>query len=124
MTFLPMFFLGEDGMPRRIARYPTHPSWVTLNQIETAGAGIVAIAIAVFIANVIVSLRRPVLSGADPWLGHTLEWATSSPPPELNFLEPLPPIRSYAPLLDLREQAETEAADVSASTGESEVAAL
>jgi cytochrome c oxidase subunit 1 len=42
----------------------------------------------------------------DPWLGHTLEWATSSPPPALNFERPLPPIRSYAPLLDLRHAAE------------------
>jgi cytochrome c oxidase subunit 1 len=54
-----------------------------------------------------------VLAGDDPWLGHTLEWATSSPPPPLNFERPLPPVRSYAPLLDLREQAE-DAAGVSA----------
>ena len=46
--------------------------------------------------------RRRVVAGNDPWLGHTLEWATSSPPPPLNFERPLPPIRSYAPLLDLR----------------------
>jgi cytochrome c oxidase subunit 1 len=124
MTFLPMFFLGQDGMARRIARYPTHPGWVTLNQIETAGSGVVAIAIAVFLANVVVSLRRPVAAGSDPWLGHTLEWATSSPPPELNFIEPLPPIRSYAPLLDLREHAESEAADARATAGEGEVATL
>ena len=38
--------------------------------------------------------------------GHTLEWATSSPPPPLNFEGPLPPIRSYAPLLDLRQEAD------------------
>ena len=58
-----------------------------------------------FLLNVVVSLRRRVPAGDDPWLGHTLEWATSSPPPPLNFEAPLPPIRSYAPLLDLREEA-------------------
>jgi cytochrome c oxidase subunit 1 len=58
----------------------------------------------VFLVNVVVSLRRRVAAGDDPWMGHTLEWATSSPPPPLNFTGPLPPIRSYAPLLDLREE--------------------
>jgi cytochrome c oxidase subunit I len=106
MTFLPMFILGEDGMVRRISRYPTHPGWATLNRIETAGAGVIAVAVAVFLINVFVSLRRPVPAGDDPWLGHTLEWATSSPPPPHNFDSPLPPIRSYAPLLDLRLERE------------------
>ena len=113
MTFLPMFFLGQDGMPRRIARYPTHPAWGGLNALETAGSGIIGLAILVFIANVVVSLRRPVLAGNDPWRGHTLEWATTSPPPALNFLEPLPPVHSYAPLLDLHEQAEAAIAETS-----------
>jgi cytochrome c oxidase subunit I len=106
MTFFPMFFLGEDGMSRRISRYPTHPGWGTLNLIESIGAGIIALGILVFLVNVFVSLRRPVPAGPDPWLGHTLEWATSSPPPPLNFDAPLPPIRSYAPLLDLRHEQE------------------
>ncbi len=105
MTFLPMFVVGEDGMPRRISRYPDHPGWVTLNRIETAGAFVIAVAVAVFLLNVAASLRRREPAGDDPWLGHTLEWATSSPPPPHNFENALPPIRSYAPLLDLREAA-------------------
>jgi cytochrome c oxidase subunit 1 len=105
MTFLPMFFLGQDGMPRRVSRYPTHPGWGTLNLIESIGSGIIALGVLVFIVNVWVSLRRPEPAGDDPWLGHTLEWTTSSPPPAHNFVGPLPPIRSYAPLLDLREEA-------------------
>jgi len=104
MTFFPMFFLGEDGMPRRISRYPTHPSWGTLNLVESVGAGIIALGVLTFLINVFVSLRRRVPGGPDPWLGHTLEWATPSPPPPLNFETPLPPIRSYAPLLDLRQR--------------------
>jgi cytochrome c oxidase subunit I len=106
MTFFPMFILGEDGMSRRISRYPTHPGWGTLNLIESIGAGIIALGILVFLVNVFVSLRRRIPAGPDPWLGHTLEWATPSPPPALNFVAPLPPIRSYAPLLDLRHEQE------------------
>ena len=106
LTFFPMFFLGQDGMSRRNSRYPTHPGWETLNVLETIGAGGIAVGVATFLANVWVSLRRREFAGDDPWLGHTLEWATSSPPPPLNFDRPLPPIRSYAPLLDLREAAE------------------
>jgi cytochrome c oxidase subunit 1 len=105
-TFFPMFFLGQDGMARRISRYPTHPGWGTLNLIETIGAGVIALGVLVFLVNVVVSLRRRVLAGDDPWLGQTLEWATSSPPPRFNFERSLPPIRSYAPLLDLRHEAE------------------
>jgi cytochrome c oxidase subunit 1 len=106
MTFAPMFALGSAGMSRRISRYPTHPGWGTANLIETIGAGLIALGVAVFLANVWVSLRRREPAGDDPWHGHTLEWATSSPPPPLNFERPLPPIRSYAPLLDLRHEAQ------------------
>jgi cytochrome c oxidase subunit 1 len=105
MTYFPMLLVGLDGMPRWISRYYEHPGWQTLNDVETAGAFIIALAVLVFVVNVVVSLRRRDPAGDDPWLGHTLEWWTSSPPPPHNFERPLPPIRSYAPLLDLREEA-------------------
>jgi cytochrome c oxidase subunit 1 len=57
----------------------------------------------IFLVNLWLSLRHRVEAGDDPWQGQTLEWATSSPPPPLNFERPLPPVRSFAPLLDLRE---------------------
>jgi cytochrome c oxidase subunit I len=106
MTYLPMFFVGAEGMPRWVSRYSEDPQWVTLNRLETAGAFVIAVAVAVFLWNVFVSLRHRDPAGEDPWLGHTLEWWASSPPPSHNFDRPLPPIRSYAPLLDLREDAE------------------
>ena len=37
---------------------------------------------------------------ANPWDAHTLEWATTSPPPPHNF-DALPPIRSERPVWDL-----------------------
>jgi cytochrome c oxidase subunit 1 len=102
LTFFPMFILGAEGMTRRIARYPASSGWQGLNELETAGAFVIALSVLVFVVNVIVSLRNRIPAGDDPWEGHSLEWATSSPPPRHNFME-LPPIRSFAPLLDLRE---------------------
>jgi cytochrome c oxidase subunit 1 len=108
VTFFPMFFLGEDGMTRRTATYPASTGWSTLNTIETVGAFVLALGVLVFFINVLVSRRTHVAAGPDPWGGHTLEWAAASPPSRHNFDGPLPPIRSHAPLLDLR-MGETEA---------------
>jgi cytochrome c oxidase subunit I len=102
VTFLPMFVLGYDGMPRRVADYRPADGWTTLNVVATAGAFVIAASVAVFALNVLVSSWRREPAGDDPWGGGTLEWATSSPPPRLNFVAPLPPIRSSAPLLDRR----------------------
>jgi cytochrome c oxidase subunit 1 len=102
LTFLPQFILGEEGMTRRIADYPAGLGWEDLNGLSTLGSYVIALSMAVFALNVWRSLRRPAPAGDDPWGGHTLEWATTSPPPPHNFAE-LPPIRSHAPLLDARE---------------------
>jgi cytochrome c oxidase subunit I len=104
MTFIPMFFLGHEGMPRRVANYSASDGWETLNVVATVGGYVILISIALFLVNVLRSLRAGRPAGPDPWEGHTLEWATSSPPPPENFTAPLPPVRSYAPLLDLREE--------------------
>jgi cytochrome c oxidase subunit 1 len=101
LTFFPMFFLGWDGMARRVADYPQRfQGW---NVVSTVGAGVIALSMVVFAANLVVSLRRREPAGDDPWEGQTLEWATTSPPPRHNFAS-LPPVRSHAPLLDLREE--------------------
>lgn len=105
LTFFPMFVLGAEGMPRRIADYPKWTGWLGLNRLETIGAFLIALGMATFLVNAVVSLRRRRLAGDDPWQAQTLEWWTSSPPPDHNF-DALPPIRSYAPLLDLREDRE------------------
>ena len=43
---------------------------------------------------------KPGEADDDPWGGHTLEWATATPPPVGNFAEPPARVRSEAPLLD------------------------
>jgi cytochrome c oxidase subunit I len=100
VTFFPMFFLGFDGMQRRVPDYA--PRLGDLNLLSSIGAGVIALGILVFLVNVVVSVRRRQPAGDDPWQGQTLEWATSSPPPRHNFQQPLPPIDSHAPLLDRR----------------------
>jgi cytochrome c oxidase subunit 1 len=101
LAFFPMLVLGYDGMPRRIADYPASSGFETWNAVSTAGAWVIALSVAVFLLNVLLSLARGRPAGDDPWQGQTLEWATTSPPPPENFGR-LPEIRSYAPLLDLR----------------------
>jgi cytochrome c oxidase subunit 1 len=101
LTFFPMFFLGRDGMTRRVADYPASEQWGTLNLVESAGAYLIALSLVVLAANVAISLARRRPAGDDPWEGHSLEWATTSPPPPYNF-ERLPEIRSERPVFDAR----------------------
>jgi cytochrome c oxidase subunit I len=111
LTFFPMFFLGQEGMPRRVADYPGSSGWQGLNVLSSIGSYVIGLSLLVFLWNVWSSWRRAVPAGPDPWGGLTLEWATSSPPPRDNFPLALPPVRSFAPLLDVREEAqEREAA--------------
>jgi heme/copper-type cytochrome/quinol oxidase subunit 1 len=92
---------------RRVADYPASTGWQDLNGLATLGSYVIAVSVVVFLVNVFRSLRDGAEAGDDPWEGHSLEWATTSPPPRHNF-ERLPPIRSFAPLLDLREQRRPE----------------
>src|SRR5262249_41634470 len=104
--FFPMLFLGEKGMPRRVADYSPDAGFTGLNRLSTIGAFIIALGILVFIVNVYVSLRKREPSGDDPWEGHTLEWYTSSPPPRHNFRW-VAAIRSFAPNFDYVHRAVT-----------------
>ena len=101
VTFLPMHFMGVMGMPRRVSTYDAGGPLPMLNLIATCGSYIMFVGVSLFVVNAIVSARARVPVGNDPWRANSLEWWTSSPPPEHNF-ESLPPIRSERPVYDAR----------------------
>ncbi|MBV8072933.1 MAG: cytochrome c oxidase subunit I [Acidobacteriaceae bacterium] len=101
LTFIPMHFAGILGMPRRIYTYQAGRGWEFWQFSATIGAYIQAIAVAIYVWNVVHSAIKGEPAGDDPWDGWTLEWATTSPPPEYNF-EKLPVVRSSRPLWDLK----------------------
>ena len=98
-TFGVQHLLGFMGMPRRVYTYGDNPGWALLNGISSASSFFMAAGTLVLVWNVLVSLRRGVVAGDNPWDAFTLEWATTSPPPPENF-DSLPEIRSRRPLWD------------------------
>ncbi|WP_024868045.1 cytochrome o ubiquinol oxidase subunit I [Pseudoxanthomonas suwonensis] len=87
IAFTPLYVLGLMGVTRRMSHF-TDPSLQIWFQVAALGAGLIAIGIAAFLVCIFVSFRRREqlrdVTG-DPWNARSLEWSTSSPPPEYNF---------------------------------------
>jgi cytochrome c oxidase subunit 1 len=103
LAFAPMHWSGILGMPRRVYTYPAGLGWEETNMLSTVGAFVVAFAFLMFVANILLSLRRGAAAGDNPWDASGLEWATSSPPPAYNFPH-IPVVNSRTPLWDNRGQ--------------------
>ena len=101
LTFGPQHIAGILGMPRRIYTYAPGRGWELWNLLSSAGVALQALAVLFFVWNVIRALRQGPPAGDDPWDAWTLEWTTTSPPPEYNF-ETLPEVQSRRPLWDLK----------------------
>jgi cytochrome o ubiquinol oxidase subunit 1 len=88
VAFVPLYVLGFMGATRRLDHYEAATGWQPLFITAGVGAAIISLGIFFQVLQLYVSFRdrrqNPDLTG-DPWNGRTLEWATSSPPPEYNF---------------------------------------
>jgi cytochrome o ubiquinol oxidase subunit 1 len=87
VAFTPLYIMGFMGITRRMNHFedPSLQKWFVIAAI---GAGIVAIGIGATLIQFYVSWKkRDQLRDVtgDPWGGRTLEWSTSSPPPDYNF---------------------------------------
>ena len=85
-TFLPLFAIGELGMPRRVFEYAA--SLQALNVWVSISAYLIGLSMLVFVYNFLKSTvidPPPTTLAANPWGSRGLEWMTSTPPAADNF---------------------------------------
>jgi cytochrome c oxidase subunit I+III len=105
LLFFPMHIVGLLGMPRRVYTYPDGLGWTAYNVAETVGGFVTLVGILLLLGTLAVSYRRGPRCGPDPWRAPTLEWATSSPPPDYNF-PVIPKVSSAYPNWDVEDREE------------------
>jgi cytochrome o ubiquinol oxidase subunit 1 len=87
LAFMPLYVLGAGGMARRTQEIfePAFRPWL---YVACAGAFVLLCGLSALVIQLWVSVRQradTMVSAGDPWDGRSLEWWTSSPPPEYNF---------------------------------------
>ncbi|MCA3359508.1 MAG: cytochrome c oxidase subunit I [Roseomonas sp.] len=92
LTFFPMHFSGNQGMPRRYPDYPE--AFWGWNFVASIGSVISVASFVFFFYIVWVTMRSGAKAAANPWGegATTLEWQVASPPPFHTF-EELPRMR-------------------------------
>ena len=87
VAFTPLYIMGLMGVTRRLHHFDD-PSLQIYFIVALLGALMIAGGIGAFLVQIGVSIwKKEELRDVtgDPWDGRTLEWATSSPPPDYNF---------------------------------------
>ncbi|HEV2403218.1 MAG TPA: cbb3-type cytochrome c oxidase subunit I [Candidatus Saccharimonadales bacterium] len=90
LAFIPLYVLGLMGATRRLDHYSASLGWHPLFVVAGVGVGFIGLGIGCQILQLLVSIlqsrrNRQNVASSDPWNGRTLEWSTTSPPPEYNF---------------------------------------
>src|SRR5438552_16293731 len=85
LAFFPMHILGFLGMPRRVYTYPSGLGWDGLNAIVSAVPTVFALGAALTLVNCFRARYAREPAGDNPWGADSLEWSTTSPPPESTF---------------------------------------
>ncbi|MBY5161375.1 cytochrome c oxidase subunit I [Salsipaludibacter albus] len=97
LTFMPLHWAGLWGMTRRIATYEPGLGFEVPNLLATIGSYVFGLGLLVVLGDLLWSWRNGPEAGPNPWGAGTLEWATSSPPPDHDFAR-LPIVRDRYPL--------------------------
>ncbi len=87
VAFIPLYILGFMGATRRLDHYDPSLGWQGLFIVAGMGVALICVGVGFQLLQIVVSIiqRKKNLVGNDPWDGRTLEWSTTSPPPEYNF---------------------------------------
>jgi len=83
LTFMPQFWLGYHGMPRRYPNYP--PEFQFLNIMSTAGYTVQLAGFLTIATYLTLSFFTGKKAGTNPWGATGLEWETATPPITHNF---------------------------------------
>ncbi len=89
--FIPLFFVGLGGSPRRIyelSSYEMLKPLQPLHVVATVSAIVLLLAQIPFLVNFFYSMVRGRMAGKNPWHANTLEWTVDSPPHHPNFAVP------------------------------------
>ncbi|MEO0478149.1 MAG: cbb3-type cytochrome c oxidase subunit I [Planctomycetota bacterium] len=115
VTFLPQFYMGSQGMPRRYATYD--PQFEIYHRWSTVGAGILGAGFALMLGYLGYSLlTRKIPAKHNQWGGVTMDWTGPTPPNLYNFDEPPVVTERLYDYSKLQKQLEEEAAQKSAGT--------
>jgi len=85
-TFLPLFAVGELGMPRRVFEYEQRLQG--LNVWSSISAYLLGLSLLIFVFNFVKTVfvdPAPAEPVANPWGSRGLEWMTANPPLPMNF---------------------------------------
>ncbi len=101
LASLPYLVAGFAKQPAAASEFDYSGPQNLWNGLSAAGHVLMFVTVLAFVGLAVRSFTKGADAGDDPWDGHTLEWATSSPAPYANFAD-VHTVASAEPLLDLK----------------------